>query len=143
MTGVQTCALPIYLLNISVEVGQHVEGQNMGIGVAAQNNWNQKCEAWILNERSTGSAVQDNLLAIKLALYKLKEKGWQHIKIRTSCIQVLNIIRYQAFSNLKLATHLEDIKDLCSMFRKCSFDRLPGDRDRLSAKLSRLAILLL
>ena len=34
-----------YLLNISVEVGQHVEGQNMGIGVATQNNWNKKCEA--------------------------------------------------------------------------------------------------
>ena len=64
-----------YLLNISVEVGQHVEGQNMGIGVIAENNLSQKCEAWILNERSTGSAVLDHLLAIKLTLHKLKDTG--------------------------------------------------------------------
>ncbi|XP_027174688.1 uncharacterized protein LOC113774342 [Coffea eugenioides] len=128
------------LLNISVEVGQHVEGQNMGIGVTTENNLCQKCEAWMLNERSTGSAVLDNLLAIKLALCKLKGKGWQHIKIQTPCTQVLNMIRYQASSNQRLATHLEDIKDLCSMFRKCSFDSLPVEMNRLSAKLSRLAM---
>ena len=128
------------LLNISVEVGQHVEGQNMGIGVAVENTLGQKCEAWILNERSTGSVVLDNLLAIKLALCKLKEKGWQYIKIQTPCTQVLNLIRYQASTNQRLATHLEDIKDLCLMFRKCSFDRMPVEMNKLSAKLSRLAM---
>ncbi|XP_027090263.2 uncharacterized protein [Coffea arabica] len=128
------------LLNISVEVGQHVEGQNMGIGVTAENNLCQKCAAWILKERSTGSVVLDNFLAIKLALCKLKEKGWQYIKIQTPCTQVLNMIRYQASSNLRLATHLEDIKDLCSMFRNCSFDSLPVEMNRLSGKLSRLAM---
>ena len=71
-------------------VGQHVEGQKMGIGVTAENNMGQKCAAWILNERSIGSVVLDNLLAIKLALCKLKEQDWQYIKIQTPCTQVLN-----------------------------------------------------
>ncbi|XP_027184267.1 uncharacterized protein LOC113782585 [Coffea eugenioides] len=131
------------LLNISVEVGQHVEGQNMGIGVTAENNLSQRRDAWILSERSTGSAVLDNLLAIKLTLQKLKDKGWQHVNIRTPCSKVLNMIRYQGFGNLWLATHLDDIKDFCSMFRKCSFDSLPVAMDRLSTKLSRLAMIIL
>nr|XP_027081023.1 uncharacterized protein LOC113703745 [Coffea arabica] len=131
------------LLNISVEVGQHAEGQNMGIGVTAENNRSQKCAAWILKERSTGSAVVDNLMAIKLALCKLNEKGWQYIKIQTPCTQVLNMLRPQATSNSRLVTHLEDIRDLSSMFRKCSFDSLPVEVNRLSEKLSKLAMRIL
>ena len=49
------------MLNICVDVGQHEEGQNMGIGITVENNLNQLLAAWILNERSTRSIVLDHL----------------------------------------------------------------------------------
>nr|XP_027082417.1 uncharacterized protein LOC113704743 [Coffea arabica] len=127
------------MLNICEDVGQHVEGQNMGIGITTENNMSQICAAWILKERSTGLVVLDNLLAIQLALCKIKEQGWQSIKIQTPCSQVLKLIRNQASRDIRLAAHLEDIKDLSSMFRTCSFDSLPGEFNRLSVRLSKLA----
>ncbi|XP_071933570.1 uncharacterized protein [Coffea arabica] len=52
---------------------------------------------------------------------------------------VLNLIRRQAPRDIGFAAHLEDIRDFSSMFRKCSFDRLSGDLNRLSVRLSELA----
>ena len=110
------------MLIICVDVGKHIEWQNMGIGITAENIMSQICAAWILKKRSTGAVALDNFLAIRLALCKIKEQGWQYIKIQTPCFQVLRLIRCQASRDICTATHLEDIKDLSSMFRTCSFD---------------------
>ncbi|XP_027169409.1 uncharacterized protein LOC113769134 [Coffea eugenioides] len=130
------------MLIIRVNVGQHIEGQNMGIGITTTNALNQIGVAWMLKERSTGSAVLDNLVAIQLALCKLKERGWQNIQIQTSCKQILNMIICQVPSNMRIAAHLEYVNDLSSMFRTCSFDSQPGNgsTNTLRYKLSKQAM---
>ncbi|XP_027109391.2 uncharacterized protein [Coffea arabica] len=130
------------ILSIHVNVGQHMEGHNMGIGITATNGNNQIGAAWILRERSTGSVVLDNLVAIQLALCKLKEHGWQHIQVQTSCNQTLKVINCQAPTNICIAGHLECINDLSLMFRTCSFVSQPsnGSTNTLSYKLSKQAM---
>ena len=93
--------------------------------------------AWMLRERSTGSAVLDNLVAIQLALCKLRERGWQHIQVQTSCNQTLKLINCQAPTNICIAGHLESINDLSLMFRTCSFVSQSGNgsTNTLSYKL--------
>ena len=128
------------MLIISVEVGQPIEGQNMGIGITAQNTQSQICAAWVLKERSTGSVTLDHFLALQLALYKIMAQGWLYITIQTSCFQVLQLIKSQASRDIRLAAHLEDIRDISSMFRRCSFDSLPVEGNRISNRLSKIAM---
>ena len=103
------------MLIICVDIGQHKEGQTMGIGITAENNLNQLLAAWKMREQSTESIILDYLQTIKLALSKIKEQGWEMIKIHTSCTRVLNLIRKQVSNDISIAVHLEDIKDFSSM----------------------------
>ena len=87
------------MLNICVDVGQHKEGQNMGIGITPKNNFNQLFATWKLKDRSTGTIVLHYLQAMKLALCKTKEQDWQLTKIQILDTQALNLIRKQGSSN--------------------------------------------
>ena len=114
----------------------------MGIDITASNVMNQICAAWMLKERSTGSVVLDNLVAIQLALCKLKERGWLDIKLQIPCNQILKLMHRQVPSNIRIAAHLECIADLSSMFRTCSFDSQSSNdsTNTLSHKLSKKAM---
>ncbi|XP_027181770.1 uncharacterized protein LOC113780156 [Coffea eugenioides] len=125
---------------ISIAVGQHTEGQNMGIGITVQNTQSQICAAWALKERSTGSVTLDHFLALQLTLCKIMAQGWQYIKILLSCSQVLRLIKCQASRDMCIAGHLEDIRHISSLFRRCSFDSLPVEGNSISKRLSKLAM---
>ena len=71
------------MLKMGAEVGQHKEGQNMGIRVSAENNQKQLQAAWKLREISTSCMILDHLQAFKLALSNVKEQGWEGFKVHT------------------------------------------------------------
>ena len=130
------------ILSIHIHVGQHTEELNMGIGITVTNAMNQLGAGWMLRERSTGSPVLDKLVAIQLALCKLKERDLQNIQVHISCNQILKMIRCQGPSNILIASHLECINDLSLMFRTCSFVCQPSNvsTNTLSYQLSKQAM---
>ena len=130
------------ILSVHIHVGQHTEGLNMGIGITVTNAMNQLGARWMLRERSTGSPVLDKLVAIQLALCKLKERDLQNIQVHISCNQILKMIRCQGPSNILIAGHLECINDLSLMFRTCSFVCQPSNvsTNTLSYQLSKQAM---
>ena len=67
--------------------------------------------------------ILDYLQANKLALSKVKEQGWDIIKVKLSSHQILNLLRAQSSYDTIVVAHLEDIMSLNSIFRKYSFDK--------------------
>nr|XP_027082185.1 uncharacterized protein LOC113704482 [Coffea arabica]XP_027082186.1 uncharacterized protein LOC113704484 [Coffea arabica] len=129
-------------LTISVHVGQHLEGLNMGIGITAENRLHQLSAVWLMKERSTGSPILDNLVAIRLALCKLMERGCFSIKLQTPSLQVYKLLNGQVSCNMLLAAHIQYITDLSLMFTICSFDFQSANHsiNCLSHKLSKQAM---
>lgn len=109
-------------ITFHLQAGPHVEGQNMGIGVLATSRMNQIQAAWALRDRSTGSELLDCAQAIKLTLCKAKARGWNSIRIVSPSKKLFSMIKAPTCNDIRLFAHLQDISNLRSMFRVCSFD---------------------
>ena len=70
-------------------------------------------------------------MAVKLALCKAREKEWKKIRIKIKQKQLLKMIQTINSKDMAMHSHLEDIRNLCSMFMECSFilsTNLTGER---------------
>ena len=76
---------------------------------------------WAFRERAAGSQVQQQAEAIKFALVKAAEQGWRIIKVDVANKQLLEQIQGKKNMDKWTATLLQDIRELSTLFYKCSF----------------------
>ena len=88
----------------------------MGIGILVENNNRQVVAQWALKEFSLGNKIEDQVMAVKLALCKAREQLWTKIQGRIRQQHLLKMSRTNRAKRVSLYSHLEDISSLGSMF---------------------------
>ena len=112
----------------------------LGIGVAINTMSHDATKFWALKDRSYRNKNTDVASAVRLVLCKALEKGWCNVRIQLQNKKVLRQIKHGKSSDGKLATILEDIFYLMSLFRMCSFCLDSNDNSNTIANVSSYAL---
>lgn len=112
----------------------------LGIGVAVKRRTNGATNFWALKDRSYGNKNIDVASAVKLVLCKALERPWSNIRIQIQNKDLLRQITNGKSSDCRLTTILEDILNLKSLFRMCSFCLDNNDDNDISANVSSYAL---
>nr|XP_027071836.1 uncharacterized protein LOC113696654 [Coffea arabica] len=113
---------------------------HIGIRITISLNNQEPARDWGLHERSTSHQLIDDLAVVKLLMSKAAMQEWRKILIQTDSKQVLKLILNSKTQDMHLATLLEDIHHLKSLFRMCSFCLVSKDFNHLSDKISGYAV---
>ena len=73
-------------------------------------------------ERSAHRDIQDEAVAVRLALMKARQQGWQRIKVISANKQLIAWLKAGKGDNPNTATLVEDINGLVNLFQMCSFE---------------------
>ena len=88
----------------------------LGIGITlAEGNQEPKI-GWALRERSSGVQLVDETVALKLAMCKATTLQQRKVQFQVLNKQLLNHIRSQKASDIRVATLVEDIVQLKGLF---------------------------
>nr|XP_027060751.1 uncharacterized protein LOC113687311 [Coffea arabica] len=112
----------------------------LGIGITlAEGNQEPKI-GWALRERSSGVQLVDEAVALKLAMCKATTLQQRKVQFQVLNKQLLNLIRSQKASDIRVATMVEDIVQLKGMFHMCSFCLVNSGNNHLSSRISLYAL---
>ncbi|XP_027170518.1 uncharacterized protein LOC113774181 [Coffea eugenioides] len=112
----------------------------LGIGITlAEGNQEPKI-GWALRERSSGVQLVDEAVALKLAMCKATTLQQRKVQFQVLNKQLLNHIRSQKASDIRIATLVEDIVQLKGLFHMCSFCLVNSGNNHLSSRISLYAL---
>ena len=93
----------------------------MGIGIVVEDDNKQIIDQWALKEATDGNKLRHQAVAVKLALCKARDKEWKKIQIKIKPKQLLKMIQTSNSEDMAIYSHLENMRNLCSIFTECSF----------------------
>ncbi|XP_071923241.1 uncharacterized protein [Coffea arabica] len=107
---------------ISLKIHTHQDRRQaaVGIGITAIDNLGQLQAAWALRERSSGDTLQDQAVAVRLALLKVAGQGWRNVKVELDNRKLVETITAATYNNQMMATLIEDIRSIGTLFQQCS-----------------------
>ena len=108
-------------IHLNIAVQHRMGGWDIGIGIVAEDVNKQILAQWALKEATDGNKLRNQAVAVKLALCKAREKEWKQIQIKVKLERLLKMIQTSNSKDMAMHSHLEDIRNLCSMFTECSF----------------------
>lgn len=91
-------------------------GHKLGIGIVAKQSGGRIRAEWTLVDRSSQRGIQDEGVAVRLALMKARQQSWQRIKITDANKQLIALLRDGKGDNSNTATLIEDIHALANLF---------------------------
>lgn len=113
----------------------------IGYGIVAIDRSGQNLMGWKLRERASGNQLQQCAEGVKLALIKAAEQGWRLFSIEIPDTNLLQqILGGRIVVDLLLATLVNDIRELSTMYYKCSFCLGKSNRNDLSSLFSAQAL---
>lgn len=101
---------------LQIAVNQQMGNQRMGTGVVATNNFTHSREVWALTDRSTGNLLLDHACAVRMVLAKACQKQWRKVNVQVHSQQLIRQLASGNVRDIRLATLIEDIKNLSSLF---------------------------
>ena len=105
---------------LKIHTHQDRRQATVGIGITAIDNLGQLQAAWALRERSSGDTLQDQAVAVRLALLKVAGQGWRNIKVELDNRKLVENITAAKYNNQLMATLIEDIRSIGTLFQQCS-----------------------
>lgn len=124
---------------VQLTIHQNVDQHILGIGVVTSDITSQALEIWALKERASGDSLLDYALALRLTLAKARQKQWTRITIHVQSQQMLKWLSTGKSKDMRMATLLDDVQNLKSLFQNCSFS-LSLDSSNLSNDISLYAV---
>ncbi|XP_071940383.1 uncharacterized protein [Coffea arabica] len=113
----------------------------LGIGISLTEGDQGLKIGWALRARSLGSnLVDEEAVALKMAMCKAVTMQYREVQFQVQNQQLLNHIRTQKVSDIRLVTVVDDIVQLRVLFYMCSFCLVKHDKNQLSSKLSMYAL---
>ena len=76
---------------------------------------------WALRERLSTEPIQDQAVAVRLALLNAISQGWSSIRVELDNKELMECINGSRHCNHMMATLIEDIQFISNQFHKCSF----------------------
>ncbi|XP_027099254.1 uncharacterized protein [Coffea arabica] len=113
---------------------------SFGVGAIARTYQHTRIVEWALKERTLGTKILDDAVAVKLVLSKAMEQHWDRIKILFHNKELLRQLRHQSSSESRLATLVDDITELQKMFCMCSFELVSEENMTNCKRLSFYAL---
>nr|XP_027104660.1 uncharacterized protein LOC113725592 isoform X2 [Coffea arabica] len=68
----------------------------------------------------SGDTIQDQAAAVRLALLKAGSQGWRSIRMELDNRKLVDAIKGARLNNQQMATLIEDIRSICTLFHQCS-----------------------
>ncbi|XP_027177933.1 uncharacterized protein LOC113777087 [Coffea eugenioides] len=101
-------------IRISTKVQE--QSNRVGMGFIASNFNNQLVAAWALIDKKIGNQMQSTAEAVKMAIIKARQQQWKEIIVHIPNSQLLKMITERMDKDIKMATVIDDINDLRSLF---------------------------
>ncbi|XP_027169605.1 uncharacterized protein LOC113769345 [Coffea eugenioides] len=128
-------------ITLRIAVQWSKEDNIVGYGIVAYDGTQQELLAWGMKERAVDSQLQDLAEGVKLAQIKAAaEQGWRLINIGVPDKNLLQQIQQTKPLAERIVTVVQDIRELSSMFYKCSFYLDIGNTNDLSFQFSAQAL---
>ena len=111
------------LMELQIATKKAAVGHKLGIGIVAKQFEGRIRAEWTLVDRSSQRDIQDEAVAVRLALMKARQQSWQRIKVTNANKQLIALLRDRKGDNPNTATlMIEDIHVLANLFQMCSFE---------------------
>lgn len=128
-------------LVIKIHTHQDKSQAIVGIGITATDSMGQIQAGWALRERLSTEPIQDQAVAVRLALLNAISQGWSSIRVELDNKELLESIIGSRHCNHMMATLIEDIQFISNPFHKCSFSFAnTGKVDSIKLSLHALTI---
>ena len=124
------------ILEVRIGVTSDISNHAFGIGISLNQGDQGPHRGWALRAKSSGSILVDEAIALKLAMCKTATTQAREVQFQVQNPQILNNIRTNRVSEIRLATVVDDILQLSQLFHMCSFCLVRKDKTQLSYKLS-------
>ena len=96
------------------------KGNKAGWGIVARNWKGELLAAWAYPCTRCSEANLEEALAVREAMIRAKEKGWQKVELESDCKGIIDKINGE-MEDVLLHTVLQDIKSLQKEFNDCCF----------------------
>ncbi|XP_071912287.1 uncharacterized protein [Coffea arabica] len=127
-------------MHIRIATSWNKETKFIGYGIIAANSRGQDVIGWKMRERASESQLQQRVEGVKWALIKAAEQRWRLVCIEVPGKDLLQQIQGSKTANMWIATLINDIRELSTMFYKCSFCLGKYNRNDLSCLFSAQAL---
>ncbi|XP_027174467.1 uncharacterized protein LOC113774101 [Coffea eugenioides] len=127
-------------MHIRIATSWNKETKFIGYGIIAANSRGQDVIGWKMRERASESQLQQRAEGVKWALIKAAEQRWRLVCIEVPGKDLLQQIQGSKTANMWIATLINDIRELSTMFYKCSFCLEKYNRNDLSCLFSAQAL---
>ena len=128
------------LMELHVATHKASSGHKMGIGVVSKQKDSRIRAEWALVDRSSHMDIQDAAVAVRLALIKAAQLGWQRIKVINGNKQLIGLLKTRKGNNPNIATLVEDILALANLFHMCFFEEGKSTNMALCKTISSYAL---
>ncbi|XP_027068582.1 uncharacterized protein [Coffea arabica] len=128
------------LMELHIATQKATEGHKMGIGVVAKLNGTRIIADWVLVDRTSLLKIQDEAAAMRLALIKVRQLGWNRIKVINANQHLIAMLKSGKGDNLNTVTLVEDILALANLFQMCFFEVGKNSNMSLCQSISRYAL---
>ena len=109
------------LIEVQIVTKKAEENHKLGIGIVAKQKGGGIRAEWALTDRSSSVDIQDEAIAVRLALMKASQPRWQKIKVMTANKDLTALLNSGAGDNPNMVTLVEDIIALAKLFQLWSF----------------------
>ena len=128
------------LMELQIITNKLVEGHKLGIGIVAKQMGGRTRVEWALMDRSSQTDIQDEAVAVRLALMKARQLSWQRIKVINANKQLIALLKVGKGDNPNTGTLVEDIHALANLFQMCFFEARNTSNMTLCNHLSHYAL---
>ena len=131
---------PQGVVKLNTDAALEVKGGRVGWGVVARREDGMVVGAWAGGERRNGIPAVEEALAIREAVIKAKQCGWNKVEIQSDCKQMLDLLTDRNGDHPTAGTILHDVLELCQAFKVCYFSFVKRGGNSVSHKLAKFAI---
>ena len=107
-----------------------------GIGATITMGNQRMIRGWMLQERSSGHQVLDELIAIKLLMSKAAVQKLEKIEVQIQNKVTFTLLQQRKSQEMRMLTLMEDIYSLKALFRMCSFCLINRNLNHITHRIS-------
>ncbi|XP_071924136.1 uncharacterized protein [Coffea arabica] len=131
---------PLGVIKLNSDAAVEQKFRRIGWGVVARKEDGAVAGAWAGGARREGNPAVEEALAIREAVIKAKQRGWNKVEIQSDCKLMVDKLKDKNADDPITGTILADILLLSRSFEECYFSFVRREGNCVSHKLARFAI---
>ncbi|XP_027162557.1 uncharacterized protein LOC113763065 [Coffea eugenioides] len=126
---------PQGVIKLNSDAALEQKERRIGSEVVARREDGEMVGAWAGGERRDGNPTVEEALAIRKAVIKAKQRGWNKVEIQSDCKQMVDKLKDRNNEDPITGTILADILMLSQEFDECYFSFVKRDAVSQAGKI--------